>query len=274
MTFQPHVARIGSGARKVLALHCTLAHSGAWKSLARAMEGDGVAVTAMDMPSHGRSPMWDETGDFHDLVTDAAAGLLREPMDVVGHSFGASVALRLAIVHPDMVRSLTLIEPVIFSVALRDDPGAVDAYDAVAVDYAAAMEARNYPLAARLFNRAWGDGTKWDDVPERSRRAMTRGIHIVPACGPALIDDSKGFLRPGVLAGLPMPVMLLRGSETMRVIGVVNDGLARRIPGARNRVVPGAGHMVPITHPDATAAELRAHFATAPADAPDPAETR
>ena len=38
-----------------------------------------------------------------------------EPMDVVGHSFGGSIALRLALEMPELVKSLTLIEPVCFA---------------------------------------------------------------------------------------------------------------------------------------------------------------
>jgi pimeloyl-ACP methyl ester carboxylesterase len=262
MSFPAHSARFGSGPRDVLAFHCTMAHGGAWRPLAAAMEGE-ARITAMDMPSHGRSPDWDEAGDFHDLVTGAAEELLHPGMDLVGHSFGASIALRLALQHPEKVRTLTLIEPVIFSVALQDDPEAVAEHDAGQKAYRDAMEARNLPLAARIFNRDWGDGTKWDDMPERTRTALVRGVHIVPASAPALVADAKGFLAPGALDRLTIPALMLYGSESMRVIGVVCDGLAHRMPAARSTPVPGAGHMLPITHPHETAAELRSLFAEA-----------
>lgn len=93
---------------------------------------------------------------------------------------------------------------------------------------------------------------------------MTRGIHILPASDTAVWKDSAGLLNPGVLEGLKMPVLLLRGGQSDEIIRVVNDGLAARIRDAENRVVDGAGHMVPITHPKETADHLRKLFARAP----------
>jgi pimeloyl-ACP methyl ester carboxylesterase len=44
------------------------------------------------------------------------------------------------------------------------------------------------------------------------------------------------------------------------VIAAISAGLERRLPAARRETIPGAGHMGPITHPDAVAAAIRAHL--------------
>lgn len=258
--------QFGTGPRDVLALHCTLAHSGAWRGLARTM-GDDVTLHAMDMPSHGRSADWSpDDGDFQDIAATAAAGMLDRPMDLLGHSFGATVALRIAAERPDMVRSLTLIEPVFFAVAVLDAPDVLAAHDADAKPFFDTYKSGDPALAARLFNRMWSDGSapRWPDLPEATRAAMTRAIHVVPACGDAIYNDRAGLLAPGGLDALTAPAQLLRGSNTHAVIGVINDGLARRLPNAVSLVVDGAGHMLPITHPAETAERLRALFAQAP----------
>ena len=262
---QPLFARsFGTGPRDVLALHCTMAHSGAWRGLAEAMAGE-VTIHATDMLNHGKSPDWDGQGDFQQAVLEGVAAHLDRRMDVVGHSFGATVALRLAVAYPERIRSLTLIEPVYFAVARQDAPQLVADHDADARDYIAALAARNDALGARLFNRMWSDGgPRWPDLPESKRAAMIRGIHVIPFCNPALYDDRPGMLKPGVLARVTAPAVLLRGSRTHPVIAAINEGLARRLPDARSHVIDGAGHMVPITHPEATAAHLRALFARAP----------
>ena len=53
---------------------------------------DQLTALAYDLPSHGRSGDWDGTGDLHDVATDMGRALLTEPMDLIGHSFGATVA--------------------------------------------------------------------------------------------------------------------------------------------------------------------------------------
>lgn len=254
------VRSFGTGPRHVLALHCTLAHSGTWRGLAGMM--DQVTLVAPDMLSHGRSPDWDGRGDFQDRSVAAVAHLLGPDMDIIGHSFGATIALRLATAHPERLRSLTMIEPVFFGVALQDAPELVADHDRDAGPFGDAMRAGDMALGARLFNRMWShDGPRWPDLPDRLRAAMTRAINVVPASRAALYDDLAGLLGPGVLERIRAPCLLLRGSETHPVIGAINDGLATRLPDAQSLVVEGAGHMLAITHPYETAAQLRRLFA-------------
>lgn len=258
---QLHCQTMGTGPRRVMALHCTMAHSGAWRGLSEALEGT-AEVHATDMLNHGQSPDWNGQGDFQDaIVRGVTSHMDGGSWDIVGHSFGATAALRLAVLHPERVRTLTLIESVYFAPVGQDAPELVEAQQARSAPFNAALEAGDFPLAARIFNRGWGGGEggpPWDSLPEKLRAAMARGVQIVPHCAPAIIDDCHGLLAPGVLDRVACPVLLLRGGETAPIIAEVNTGLARRIPGAVNAVVPGAGHMLPITHPGDTAAHLRA----------------
>ncbi len=262
---QPVFSRsFGHGPRRVLALHCTIAHSGAWRGLGSRME-DEATLIATDMLSHGRSPDWDGQGDFQDRMVEAVLPVLQEPMDVVGHSFGATVALRLAVEHPGLVRSLTMIEPVFFAVTRLDDPDLYRQHQEETAPVWAPLQAGDAALTARLFNRMWGDPSRhWADLPEASRAAMIRGVHIVPGCDAAQLGDRPGLLKPGGLDAVRMPTLILYGSESHPIIGSVCTGLARRIPGADVQVVQGAGHMLPITHPGPTAEHLRKLFARVP----------
>ncbi|WP_170545691.1 alpha/beta fold hydrolase [Ruegeria arenilitoris] len=249
-----HVRTLGQGARKVLALHCTIAHSGAWSGLAAALDGEATLI-APDMLSHGRSPDWDGQGDFFDLATEAAVAQLTEPMGVIGHSFGGMIALRLAAEHPDLIRSAVLIEPVFFAVAKQDAPELLAKHDHEAQPYTDALAAGDMVLAARLFNRMWStdDSPRWPDLPERTRAAMVRGVHVVPAVEGVLFQDQKGLLSPDVLGLAAMPVLILSGSKTHPVMPAIGQGLQRRLPNASCAVVEGAGHMVPISYPQDTA---------------------
>ena len=252
---------LGQGPRRALALHCTIAHSGAWRGVAAALD-DKVTMTCPDMLCHGKSADWDGEGDFPDLMFEGLEPYLEPGLDLIGHSFGGILALRLAETHPDLVRSLTLIEPVAFGIIREDEPDLFSTQSNDASGSAAAMAARDWPLAARLFNRRWGDGiTRWDDLPEASRNAMIRGIRIVPSCAGPVLYDTSGLYRPGVLESLEIPVLLVRGEQSEPAMAAALNALERRLPDARQVVVEGAGHMVPITHPIETAKAIRALWA-------------
>lgn len=255
--FQPHLMTLGTGDRRALALHCTMAFGGAWKGLSDALPD--LTLVAPDMPSHGRSADWDETSDFGDTVYQASLNAMDDtPMDVIGHSFGAVTALRIAAAHPEKVRSLTAVEPVFFAVALADQPDTLARHDQDARPFLDAIEAGDREQAARTFNRMWSaDAPPWDSLPARNRAAMVRAIHVVPDTHALLYDDAAGLLVPGALDACEIPTVVIRGEHAHPAIIATNDGLVARMPGATASVIGGAGHMAPISHPADVAAVLR-----------------
>lgn len=271
MTSAPagYVRRLGQGARQLLALHCTLAHSRAWLGLSQAL-GDATLI-APDMLSHGRSPDWDGHSDYFDAVTAMARDQLTAPMDIVGHSFGAMIALRLCLECPERVRSAVLIEPVFFAVARRDAPDLFNQHERDAQPVDDAFAAGDTAKAARLFNRMWGasTGPKWPDLPERTRAAMIRGIDVVPAVHGALFDDAAQMLDPARLNRAAMPVLLLAGTGSHPVIPAICEGLKTRLPSATSAMIKGAGHMLPITHPRETAALVQDFWRKSPTTGPE-----
>lgn len=247
-----------------MALHCSLAHSGAWRGLAKEM-ADEVTLQGFDMYAHGRSPDWDEVLDFQTANVEAGLRLLEGetgPVDLIGHSFGGTIALRIAQARPDLVRSLCLIEPVLFAVTRQDAPEAQAALEASEAPFIDLYKAGDLENATRMFNRMWGTGKpKWLDMPVAAREAMMRGFAVVPRSFEALYEDAHGVLQPGALDGVAMPVLLLSGADSQPVMPLINAGLARRLKHATCQVVPGAGHMLPISHAAETAQILRGFWA-------------
>lgn len=255
--FTPHVTTLGQGPRRALALHCSLAFGGAWAGVTKEL-GQDLTLIAPDMPSHGASADWDEVSDFSDTVYQGALDAYdAAPMDLIGHSFGAVTALRIAATLPERVRSLTLIEPVFFAVAALDAPETMIEHNAQNTPFLDALSDGNRTAGARMFNGMWGNGAKWDDLSERSRAAMTRAIHVIPDSYRFLYGDSAGMLGQGVLDQVTMPTVLVRGSKTLSGIEVINNGLASRLPNASQVMIEGAGHMAPITHPNEVSAAIR-----------------
>lgn len=259
----PAIRRFGSGTgAPALLLHCSLAHAGAWSGVAGHL-GAALRMTAMDLPGHGRAPDWDAAQDLHAQATAMARAAMPEAPDgvhLIGHSFGATVALRLAL-EGAPARSLTLIEPVLFAAARAAGDPAYAAHQLGMAPAQAAFEAGHRERAAALFSAVWGGGAPWGDLPPAHRAYMAERIHLVWAGTPALEDDAAGLLAPGRLEALGVPVLLVEGDRSPAVVGAVQGALAARLPDARRAIIPGAGHMAPVTHPEPVAEAIAAHLA-------------
>lgn len=238
----------GDKDRPALALHCMMGSAAYWGPIARRLDGR-VDLTGFDMPGHGRSGPWmnGENGpDFHTAVTRIAASFIDRPMDLIGHSLGATIALRIAVAAPDAVRSLTLIEPVLFAAA---PDGEQAARDRAMADHIAQGRPED---AARGFIDIWG-AQSFDTLTAPAQQAMTGQIALVVDADDTLTRDQARILRSGGMESIDAPVLIIAGERSPRVIHRIADALAARLADVGRAIVPDAGHMLPLTHPDQTA---------------------
>lgn len=246
----------GHGPQPALLLHCALAHSKVWTRFAGHL-ADELSMVAPDMLGHGRSAAPDMSRSVNDQIFEASAAFLEKPSHLIGHSFGATIALRLAIEMPDSVRSLTLIEPVLFAAARTSDPQALQTYLAEAQSFADPMSAGDWPAAAAHFTQIWGGGQTWDQLSEVEQSRLASQMPFIATTQAPLFEDTAGLLVPGRLEIIACPVVLIRGGDSNPVMSAIHTTFARRIPHAVDQIVPHASHMAPITHPKAVADHVK-----------------
>ncbi len=236
-------------------LHCSLAHSGLWKRVADGL-ADIATMVAPDLPSHGKSAPWDGQTDPNDASLDAVVEVfnsLDQPAHLIGHSFGAAVALRMVLQAPQSVQSLTLIEPVFFAAAGQSAEALHHRAQEEKIFEALVSEGPRD--SATRFNALWGGGMPWKAIPTDMQENMARLMPFVVGTEPSLWQDCHAMLAPGLLEGVPCPVTFIRGAETVPIIAEVHHALMARIPDAVEHVVQGAGHMLTVSH-SAEVAEL------------------
>ena len=264
---QTLLRRLGKGPRHVLALHCALAHGGAWNAMATAL-GDDFTLWAPDLPGHGLSAHWPEGRTQHDAATLIAIEIAErigkgQAIDVLGHSFGGTVAVRLQQTRPDLVRTLTLFEPVLFGITRGVASAAAEdwrAKDKVFVDL---YQSGKTEEAAQFFHSLWGNGTPLSDLPEHSQRYIIDRIGVIPAAADAITHDAYGLVAKGKVEAMNLPVLMMHGELSPPVMHTITELMAARLPNVKTATIQGAGHMLPLSHAKIIAPQLLAHFGQA-----------
>ncbi len=233
-----------------LFIHCSLAHHETLMPLAGSLSP--AHDIFFDMPGHGRSGAW-VGDDYHSDTLAIASELLAGPTHVIGHSFGGTVALRLAAERPDLVSRLTLIEPVMF--AATRGTKANEAHQMAMKPFIEAWTAGDRTSATQAFLDMWGNGTAWDDLSTRRRSALAAQIHLIPAAATAIEGDVHEVLAK--LNAIKCPVDLIEGGASQPIMSAILDALAAGMPHAKRNTIDGAGHMMPLTHVAAVASALQ-----------------
>ena len=107
-----HYLDWGGTGRPVIVLHGA-ASSSHWYDLVIPHMGEGFRVFALDQRAHGKTDQPSTGYDWRTLAGDVAGALDElgiQRAAVVGHSWGASVALSVAALHPDRVDALVMVD--------------------------------------------------------------------------------------------------------------------------------------------------------------------
>jgi len=248
----------GTGEPEVVLVHGGAQNAHTWDTVALALDRPLVAV---DLPGHGRSD-WRDDHDYSPVtnapaVASVVRALAPEAAAVVGMSLGGLTSLRLAVIAPDLVRRLVVIDVT---------PGTDHAKAEPIIAFVSGPE--RFASFAEILERT----VQFN--PTRSVASLRRGIlhNARPDADGGWVwryDRLRGLedsvaREQGVsfasmwddVDALTMPVLLVRGGLS----GVVSDDdvaeFRRRQPGVEVVVVDGAGHSIQGDRPVELAALL------------------
>ena len=238
--------RAGSGPRVVL-LHGVGLRAEAWGAQIDDLAGDH-GVVAFDMPGHGTAPRLNGVVTL-EAYTDRLAAMLAGSAVIVGHSMGAMIALDLAVRYPALVRGVVAMNAI-----FQRTPEAAQAVQRRATELDGVHAADPSGAIARWFGQA-------DSAEARACRAWL--MQVDPA---GYRDAYTTFARadgpdPGDLQHMQAPALFLTGADDPNSTPAMSHAMARIAPRGRAAVVPGAAHMLPMTHAASVNQTLRAFIA-------------
>ena len=252
MQAQPFVREAGAGPG-VVCLHANASTSGQWRALADHL-APHLHVFATDSYDAGKSPSWpsDRVISLTDEVALIAPVLARagSPCVLVGHSYGAAVALMAALAAPVRIRALALYEPTLFSLldAESPPPNEADGIRHAVAQASAALDAGDPDAAARHFIDYWMGEGAWANTPDARKPLIAESVRNVRRWAHALTREPTPL---AAFRALDVPVLYMTGGQSTRSA----HGVARLLTGALPQVevvsFARLGHMGPITHPEA-----------------------
>jgi pimeloyl-ACP methyl ester carboxylesterase len=265
----------GSTPPEVVFVHGGAQNAHTWDTVALAL---GRPAYAIDLPGHGHSD-WRDDGAYAppslaDDIAHAIGDVAPDAAMVVGMSLGGMTAMALAVRHPDLVRSLVMVDitPGVNADKTKaitdfvDGPQTFASFDDLLTRTMQFNPTRSESSLRRgiLHNAERSSDGSWQwryDRGSRARAQQTESVGGEPVAEPALPPDSIGAVMNPLwddFATITAPMMLVRGSLSP----VVDDGdvaeAQLRQPGIEVHVVDGAGHSVQGDRPVELAALLDA----------------
>ena len=245
----------------VIIAHCSSASHKEWLPLIETLEPDW-RVLAPDFIGYGQSGAWPEgkvfTGNADLAVLLALAKKTKKHVHLVGHSYGAAMALEAARELGPKEESLTLVEPVSFNLLRVEGRPEWPEIEGLGVAVLSAVSNGKDREAAATFMRYWLGRLRWWLSPEKFKAAITATIRKVALEFMILIEADK---RLSDYASVTVPTLLIAGGKTTAPTRAVVDMLGATLPNAEVTVIRGAGHMSPFTHPSEVNRMIAGHLA-------------
>ena len=230
----------------ILAIHGSASSGSQWRRLIQEFEGERI-VLAPDLPGYGKNTGSPDLAapERFDWLSDIIKSLGGK-FDLVGHSFGGAIAMRLAEQHRDQISNVVLYEPV-----MPHEGGAgVGALKSLW----SKMELASVDEAMDLFCSFWSGNGTWAAMSEPAQARLIEAYETI------LLDFEQAF---GGQVCLPIQaytgaLTILRGDTSPEVARHMSETLAALYPQAEIVQLHGLGHFAPVVEPDRVNAAIRA----------------
>ena len=250
----------GSGP-SVLLLHSSVSGNRQWRRLVEELSPT-YRCFAPNLRGYGSTSPW--PGGRKQTLDDAVEVVLRlcdtvhGPLRLIGHSWGASVALGAASQLGTAVSHLALYEPAMAGLLIGH--GRTEASTEILQLYAAVQElgdTQRWTELAEVFTDYFNGHGAWASTPTERRQVIAAQI-------PPNRHEWDAGAQPRTaqsFEAVTARTLILRGAQSPLALKETVEVLCQAFPSWRLCEIEGAGHMGPLTHSAIVNAELRSFLA-------------
>ena len=238
----------GAGA-PVVFLHSGVGSAGEWKQVF-SLWPESYRLVAIEAYRDGTGPSVAgrrSLDDYADQVY-AVADHVGVSVCLVGFSWGGATALRVAAAAPELVDSLAVVEPEAYALLRAQDADAFAQICGLRDRWRAHVRAGCWYEACEEFIDFYNGPGSFARWPPTRREAFVAVQKTRGDLWDVLFDGD--LLTVDALARLTTPVHVVEGSQTSAVDHAICDVVRRHVPHAQHTLIDGAGHMMPLTHPE------------------------
>lgn len=244
-----HVDICGNGPNLVL-IHGWGLHGGMWQPLVKKLSAH-FCLHIVDLPGMGYSkPL--EPGHLH-AVAEKLAEIIPAKADICGWSLGGLVAMRLALLQPELLRRLVLVgaTPCFTNKRASSKHGAwAHGVDAQVFQQFAAQVGQDYQatLIKFLTLQCMGADNARSTIKQLRESFAGRPVPTMGSLQKALRILLENDLREDI-ENLHKPALLIHGDRDSLAPVQAAHWLAQHLPFGRLRVIAGASHAPFLSHP-------------------------
>lgn len=247
----------------VIALHCSGGSARHWGGLAQRLR----STYHLYFPEYQRADTaHSEVPERQFTLSDEAAPVLKRIdamhscVHLVGHSYGGSLALHIALARPSRIASMVLYEPCAFD--LLRQLGGIAAAEELAIQELAASVRRHVAngdkaRAVESLVDYWNGEGAWMNLIQEQREYLIEWA-------PTAILEFRALLceRTPLHAyqQLNIPVRLLQGTRSPAPARLISNALMGLLPKCQVVRLANMGHMGPVTHADYITNLFAAHI--------------
>jgi non-heme chloroperoxidase len=172
---------------------------------------------------------------------------------IIGSSYGAYIALILALRRPATVRSLVLAEPPILPLLQLSPLGvrlSKEFFQTAIVPSRTGFENGDAEEGVRKFvDGIIGRPGSFDAIPDEARGRL---LEAAPELRLEFCTDSSRYMPDldlGKLRTLPTPTLLLQGEHSPRLFKLILNELERTLPNNERVIIPRTGHSLHLGNP-------------------------